>query len=138
MIITHRIERKADKLRVTLELPLADIIAHLCENPDRLQDPMYRRVVAYLLQRVPDDLWDVAAILHEEGEVGHVKWFDDRKGYGFIRTYDKQDVFVHHAQIAGEGYRTLEQGQQVRFKRRFVSREGTEVIEAVDVEPVKK
>jgi CspA family cold shock protein len=75
-------------------------------------------------------------ILHEEGEVGHVKWFDDRRGFGFIRTYDRQDIFVHHSQLAGEGYRTVEQGQRVRFKRRFVRREGAEVLEAIDVEPV--
>jgi cold shock protein len=136
MLLSHKVEHKGDKLRVTLEVPLADVIAHLAAAPERMEDPLYRHVISYLLQRVADDIWDVAEILHAEGEVGHVKWFDDRKGFGFIRTFDKQDVFVHHSQINGEGYRTVEQGQKVRFKRRFVKREGQGVIEAIDVEPL--
>jgi CspA family cold shock protein len=136
MYLTHKVEHKGDKLRVTVEIPLADVIAHQCEASERMDDPLYRHVMSYLLQRIPDDIWEVAGILHEEGEVGHVKWFDDRRGFGFIRTYDRQDIFVHHSQLAGEGYRTVEQGQRVRFKRRFVRREGAEVLEAIDVEPV--
>jgi CspA family cold shock protein len=48
---------------------------------------------------------------------GTVKWFSDQKGYGFI-TPDEgdQDVFVHHSGIAGEGYRTLEDGAKVTFE----------------------
>ena len=136
MLITHKVERKADKLRVTVEVPLASVITHLCEAAKRLDDPLYRHISAYLMAHIPDDLWDVAGLLHTEGEEGHVKWFDDRKGFGFIRTYDRQDIFVHHGQIAGEGYRTLEQGQKVRFKRRFLQREGREIVEAIDVEAI--
>ena len=46
---------------------------------------------------------------------GTVKWFNPRKGYGFITTEDGQDIFVHYADIAGEGYRTLVEGDQVSF-----------------------
>lgn len=48
---------------------------------------------------------------------GTVKWFSDQKGFGFI-TPDEgdQDVFVHHSGIAGEGYRTLEDGAKVTFE----------------------
>ena len=47
---------------------------------------------------------------------GRVKWFDDRKGYGFIEQEDGgQDVFVHFSALEGEGYKTLEEGQSVQF-----------------------
>jgi CspA family cold shock protein len=46
---------------------------------------------------------------------GTVKWFNPRKGYGFIATPDGRDVFVHYANIAGEGYKTLSEGEPVSF-----------------------
>jgi CspA family cold shock protein len=46
---------------------------------------------------------------------GTVKWFDSRKGYGFIEREEGKDVFVHHNAIVGEGYRNLEEGQRVEF-----------------------
>ncbi len=49
-------------------------------------------------------------------ETGTVKWFDNAKGFGFIqRATGQDDVFVHFKQILGEGYRTLQEGQQVQF-----------------------
>ncbi|MGD8760477.1 MAG: cold-shock protein [Anaerolineales bacterium] len=50
-----------------------------------------------------------------ERETGTVKWFNAGKGYGFIEREDGPDVFVHFTAIVGEGYRTLEEGQQVEF-----------------------
>jgi CspA family cold shock protein len=47
---------------------------------------------------------------------GKVKWFSDSKGYGFISQSDGPDVFVHHSNITGEGFRTLEEGQEVEFE----------------------
>jgi CspA family cold shock protein len=47
---------------------------------------------------------------------GKVKWFSDSKGYGFISQEDGPDVFVHHSNITGEGFRTLEEGQEVEFE----------------------
>ena len=46
---------------------------------------------------------------------GTVKWFSNQKGYGFITSEDGKDVFVHHSAIKGEGYKTLEKGQEVEF-----------------------
>jgi CspA family cold shock protein len=46
---------------------------------------------------------------------GTVKWFNPRKGYGFIATPDGRDVFVHYANIAGDGYKTLSEGEPVSF-----------------------
>ncbi len=50
-----------------------------------------------------------------ERETGTVKWFNNSKGYGFIQREQGDDVFVHFRAIQGEGYRTLEEGQQVEF-----------------------
>ena len=47
---------------------------------------------------------------------GTVKWFNAEKGYGFIAVDGGQDVFVHHSNITGTGYRTLEDGQRVEFE----------------------
>ena len=46
---------------------------------------------------------------------GTVKWFNPRKGYGFITAGDGKDIFVHYADITGEGYRTLVEGDVVTF-----------------------
>ncbi len=46
---------------------------------------------------------------------GKVKWFNNEKGYGFIALDDGKDVFVHFSAIQTEGYKTLEEGQEVEF-----------------------
>jgi cold shock protein len=46
---------------------------------------------------------------------GTVKWFNASKGYGFIERQDGPDVFVHFTAIEAEGFRTLQEGQQVEF-----------------------
>lgn len=46
---------------------------------------------------------------------GKVKWFNPRKGYGFIDAGDGRDIFVHYASISGEGYKTLAEGDEVSF-----------------------
>ena len=47
---------------------------------------------------------------------GTVKWFNNQKGYGFITPENGNDVFVHHTAIKGEGYKSLDEGQQVEFE----------------------
>jgi len=47
---------------------------------------------------------------------GTVKWFNERKGFGFIEKDDGGDVFVHHSAIEAEGFRTLYEGQRVSFE----------------------
>ena len=46
---------------------------------------------------------------------GKVKWFNEKKGYGFITTSEGKDVFVHYSGIASEGFKTLAEGQDVTF-----------------------
>ena len=47
---------------------------------------------------------------------GTVKWFNSQKGFGFISPEEGNDVFVHHSAITGDGYKTLEEGQEVEFE----------------------
>jgi cold shock protein len=47
---------------------------------------------------------------------GTVKWFNDAKGYGFIQQSGGEDVFVHFSAITGEGFRTLQEGEEVEFE----------------------
>lgn len=47
---------------------------------------------------------------------GSVKWFDTKKGYGFIQQPDGDDVFVHYSGIEGEGFRSLRAGEEVEFE----------------------
>lgn len=49
-------------------------------------------------------------------EEGTVKWFNDRKGYGFISRADGKDVFVHFSNIAQEGFKSLKEGDKVSFE----------------------
>ena len=64
---------------------------------------------------------------------GTVKWFNNAKGYGFITPDgESKDVFVHHSQISGEGYKSLNEGQKVEFE----VREGQKGPEATNVIPV--
>jgi len=46
---------------------------------------------------------------------GTVKWFNPRKGYGFIATTDGRDIFVHYSSISSDGYKTLAEGDPVTF-----------------------
>jgi CspA family cold shock protein len=47
---------------------------------------------------------------------GRVKWFDAKKGYGFISSNDGADIFVHYTSIASNGFKTLAEGEEVQFE----------------------
>jgi len=47
---------------------------------------------------------------------GIVKWFNERKGYGFIEQAEGSDIFVHHSGITGSGFKTLKEGDKVTFE----------------------
>jgi CspA family cold shock protein len=63
---------------------------------------------------------------------GVVQWFSRAKGYGFIREDGGSDIFVHHSQILGEGFRALETGQRVRYE----IGDGPGGAQAIEVEPL--
>ncbi|MEF3302716.1 cold shock domain-containing protein [Paenibacillus sp. GYB003] len=48
---------------------------------------------------------------------GTVKWFNAEKGYGFIRSDEGEDLFVHFSAIQGEGFKSLDEGQEVEFDK---------------------
>lgn len=47
--------------------------------------------------------------------LGKVKWFNEEKGFGFITSEEGQDIFVHYSQIKADGFRTLQENQNVEF-----------------------
>jgi CspA family cold shock protein len=47
---------------------------------------------------------------------GSVKWFNEKKGFGFIKTSDEKDIFVHFSEIKSEGFKTLQEGDEVEFE----------------------
>ena len=63
---------------------------------------------------------------------GTVKWFSNEKGFGFIARPDGDDVFVHFSAIEGEGFRTLQEGEQVEFEIK-ASERGTEASRVIKV-----
>jgi len=63
--------------------------------------------------------------------VGTVKWFNARKGYGFIGRAEGDDVFVHFSAISMDGYRRLDEGQEVEF----MIEEGPKGVQAAQVTP---
>ena len=64
---------------------------------------------------------------------GKVKWFSESKGYGFIEKDEGGDVFVHFSEIAGDGFRTLEEGQRVEFEEE----QGNKGPQAKNVKPLE-
>jgi len=60
---------------------------------------------------------------------GKVKWFNESKGYGFIKQDNGEDVFVHFSAIKGEGFKTLKEGQEVEFD----VKQGDKGLQAVNV-----
>ena len=67
-----------------------------------------------------------------ERETGTVKWFNTSKGFGFIGREGDKDVFVHYSAIRGDGFKNLEEGQQVEF----TVEQGTKGPQAADVVPL--
>ena len=63
---------------------------------------------------------------------GKVKFFDAKKGYGFIKGENDKDIFVHYTQINKEGFKTLETDQEVEFETKM-SETG---LQAIDVTPI--
>ena len=68
---------------------------------------------------------------------GTVKWFNNQKGYGFIRDEEENDVFVHYTGLNMEGFKSLEEGQTVEFEIMDVEK-GKQAINVTVVENVEE
>jgi CspA family cold shock protein len=69
--------------------------------------------------------------MSEERITGTVKWFNDKKGFGFIEQENGEDVFVHFSAIQGDGFKTLKEGQKVSME----VTQGEKGLQAVNVIP---
>ncbi len=65
-------------------------------------------------------------------ETGTVKWFNEAKGYGFVKRESGEDVFVHFKSILTEGFKTLKEGQKVQFE----VEQGPKGLQATKVTPL--
>ena len=65
-------------------------------------------------------------------ETGTIKWFNNSKGFGFISREEGDDVFVHYKSIVGDGYKSLDEGDQVQFE----IEEGPKGLQATSVSKV--
>ncbi len=65
-------------------------------------------------------------------ETGTVKWFNEAKGYGFVKRESGEDVFVHFKSILAEGFKTLKEGQKVQFE----VEQGPKGLQATKVTPL--
>lgn len=63
-----------------------------------------------------EDVAEEEEVNSEDLENGVVKWFNAEKGYGFIQLEEDNDVFVHYSAIQEEGFKSLEEGQEVSFE----------------------
>ncbi len=63
---------------------------------------------------------------------GRVKWFNEKKGYGFISWDDGEDVFVHYSEIVTDGFKTLAEDQEVSFE----IKDGPKGLQATNVKPL--
>ncbi|MBF68660.1 MAG: cold-shock protein [Gammaproteobacteria bacterium] len=63
---------------------------------------------------------------------GRVKWFDEKKGFGFIEVEGGKDIFVHFRAITGSGFKTLAEGQEVEFD----VEDGRKGPQAANVQPI--
>ena len=130
-MIQHRVERRAEQLKISIDLDLDEVFAAL---DDATLLARYETRIRDVFRRIERDVFEVAALVREEGEEGRVKFFLDDRGYGFITTYDSRDVFFHYSGIAGDDpYKTIKAGTKVRFKER----QGRETREAIDIRPIE-
>lgn len=122
--VSHTINVRRGMLVVSMEVPIH--VAQAAESDD-----LRREMVSAF-----PDVEPYLARMRQHKEAGVVKWFDDKKGYGFLMT-DSGDLFVHWRGIAGDGYKNLEQGQHVRFFRRpsVVDERGVEAVEVEIIRP---
>ena len=123
---------RTGQVPVTSEPPAATVVAH---GPPVDCHPLVCDVVARCssdAKREPARQNSKDQVVAMSVQSGTVKFFNNEKGYGFISREGDEDVFVHFSNIAGDGYRSLEEGQAVEFE----VGPGRKGPEALNVRPV--
>ena len=100
-------------IRVSTEEQVREGISSVIVDIERLSRLLVYKKGAVFIQE-ENNTKEIKA--GEESMNGTVKWFNDSKGYGFISREDGDDVFVHHSSIAGEGFKSLTEGDNVTFE----------------------
>ena len=124
----YSVEQVGEVLQIKAELDVGEALALLSRDSNGRQE-----VRELISQELADQVMTTLDGILEGDVEGEVKWFREDLGYGYIRTLDKTEVFVHYNGIEGKGFKTLESGQKVRFKRRM----GRKSMEAIQVKPIE-
>jgi superfamily II DNA/RNA helicase/cold shock CspA family protein len=103
-------------MRAGFDTPDADALASLTPDAVRRRERTGRSSSAQVSAQVSAGTVTDTLAVAGEWPSGTIKWFDARKGFGFIEREGNSDVFVHFSAIEGSGYRRLEEGQQVEFE----------------------
>ena len=77
-----------------------------------------KQILGFIIFFIPLMIILLVSARSSEGVMakGRVKWFSDKKGFGFIEVEGEKDVFVHHSSIQGEGFKSLREGDEVEFE----------------------
>jgi len=102
-------------MRAGLDAPGAEALASLTPDAVRRRERQAQVPTPASVPAASVAAADPASV-DAEWPSGTIKWFDARKGFGFIEREGNSDVFVHFSAIEGSGYRRLEEGQQVEFE----------------------
>lgn len=113
-----------------MQLQREDLLLSLYENDETFLRQLKSQ---YLVKQRENSIIEVHEIRRGTHENGVVKWFNNEKGYGFIRnTKNDEDIFVHFTGIVGDGFKSLKEGQKVTFE----ITQGAHGVQATHVETV--
>ncbi len=93
---------------------------------DNHRTPWYKKVTRCRVTSIPPGEKEDSSSMAAEGTI---KWFNEKKGYGFIQQDNGQDIFVHYSSIVADGFKTLAEGERVKFE----IEEGAKGLKAVNV-----
>lgn len=93
---------------------------------DKRRSAWYKKIACFQAYSSPYGEKEESSSMAGEGTI---KWFNEKKGYGFIQQDNGQDIFVHYSSIVADGFKTLAEGERVKFE----VEEGAKGLKAVNV-----